>query len=86
MTDLVRNILSAAGLADKAVQVFEMEHSKTATLLYPNFFTAKDEKIKGATEEHLIDVIIELVSTHIEEVKRDLDLLNRAKKEYYAVD
>lgn len=83
MTDIVQSILEMSGLNSNSIQVFEMDGSKTATLLYPNFFTARDEKIAKATEADVINVLIDLVYNHLEDVKRDLELLQRAKKEYY---
>lgn len=82
MDEKLRNLMSFIGLKPNTIQVFELPEAKECTLIYPNYFSARDVKVKGMTDEKLLELVENLMEEHIEMTKKDLQMVKSFRKTF----
>ena len=80
MHDRLNTLLDMVGLEHNSVQVNELDRGGYM-MLYPNFFTTRDEIKIPKTDEELLLQIEDIISAHYIAVKNDLDMVRRFRQE-----
>ena len=84
MRERVNDLLQLMGLEANSVQTLEGERG-SYTLLYPNYFSTRDEDKHPKTDEELLLQIEDIISETYLGVKKELEMVRRFRKELEGV-